>query len=150
MKYQKDSFSCGAAAVVNALRCFGVRVPEKRVRAHSATTEKDGTNEHGIRNALERLGFAGDELRMGKEGAAWTGLTESVEGGSPVILLFDRWQHWTVAAGILGKDRIVVVDSTRTKKNKEENGVHVYTRKQLFRRWHRYQGEHYGISVRKQ
>lgn len=148
MKFQRDSYSCGVVALMNAFRCFGEKVPEKQVRAHAATTEEHGTQEHGLKNALERLGWSWEELGEGKEGPAWSKLIESVEGGFPVVLLFDRWQHWATAIGAIG-DRIIVFDSTRTMKNKEEHGVHVYTRKQLLRRWHPYEGKHYGIIVKK-
>jgi ABC-type bacteriocin/lantibiotic exporter with double-glycine peptidase domain len=149
MRFQRTTFTCGPAAIVNALRSLGVRVSERRVRAHSATTEEHGTNAHGLRSALERLGFNGVELLGEKEGPAWQQLTDALLSGFPTILLVDRWQHWITAIGSIG-DNVIVFDSKRTKKNREENGVHVISRKELFERWHVDDNKfHYGIIVMK-
>lgn len=148
MLFQTDEYSCAVAAIQNVFRALGKRVPEHHVRAHSATTPEKGTNEHGIRNALERLGMPGDELVQETKGRAWKDLTKSILGGSPVILLVEHGQHWVAAIGMLGSDRVVVFDSTRTKKNKLENGLHVYNRRQLFKRWTHFEGHHFGIVVR--
>jgi ABC-type bacteriocin/lantibiotic exporter with double-glycine peptidase domain len=148
MKFQKDVYSCGVASIINALRCFCVKIPEKRVRAHSATKEEYGTSEHGIKNALERLGYLGRDLVCGNKDEACWGVGEAIEDGSPVVLLLDRRQHWAVCIGRIG-DRFIVFDSTRTKQNKEEHGVHVYRATQLASRWRQADGTYYGIVVKK-
>lgn len=152
MKQQNDSYSCGVFALINALRCFGVKVSEKIVRAHAATTEAHGTQEHGIKNALERFGWGWSDLSYGQEGEAWKALSECIESGSPVILSLKRGQHWAVAVGMLGSNRVIVHDSSNDLSVLEENGAFVYTRRQLFTRWTpapSTEKKFYGIAVRK-
>jgi len=40
-----------------------------------------------------------------------------------------------VAVGKIGGGRVILVDSTNTKANKKENGVHVIGKKALLQRW---------------
>jgi ABC-type bacteriocin/lantibiotic exporter with double-glycine peptidase domain len=146
MRFQRDAYSCGIFAIMNALRAVGVKVSEKRVRAHSATTEEHGTNEHGVLNALERIGFKSEEIRATGKNEAWKKLSESLESGRPVILSVDSDRHWVAAVGLCG-DFVVVFDSQRTQKVKDENGSIVYGKKNLLRRWSCKGDRFFGISV---
>lgn len=148
MKFQKHTYSCGVFAVINALRAMGTKVTEKRVMAHSGTTPGDGTNEHGIKSALERLGFVGEDIKTESKSEAWNSLTEALAEGSPVILSVDNDQHWVAAVGYCGQHTIVF-DSQRTKKNKEENGSPIYGKTQLLHRWGGNEKSFFGIVIKK-
>lgn len=148
MKYQRRPYDCGVAAIINAIRCYGKKMSYKRVIAHSATTPEDGTNEHGIKNAIERLEFIHEEIRTDTKGEAFDALCKNLRDGYPCILLLDRGQHWATAIGLL-YDAVVVFDSQRTKANKSENGCHVYHRSHLMKRWTMYDGKYYAIVVKK-
>lgn len=148
MRFQADRYSCGVFAIMNALRAAGVKVSEKRVRAHSGTTEEHGTSEHGIRNALERIGWVGEDLVADTKAKTFQALLSALDGGSPVILCVDDDQHWVAAVGRCGKN-VIVHDSGRTKKNKAEHGSQVYTKKKLTERWENRKGKLFGIVVKK-
>jgi ABC-type bacteriocin/lantibiotic exporter with double-glycine peptidase domain len=127
---------------------MGKKVSEKQFRSHAATHEEWGTQEHGIKQALERLGFNYEEVNEGKEGVAVQSITDAVLGGFPVVLCVSRGQHWISLIGMVGKN-FVTFDSIDTKTNRSENGVHVYSKKQLLRRWTKYKDKHYAIIVKK-
>lgn len=148
MRYQKDSYSCGAAAVVNAVRCFGKKVPERIVRSFSSTTKENGTDEHGIVAALRGLGFDGESFELFGKTDAIRGLTSYVRSGKPVIICTQNLQHWVTVVGLVG-DMFIVVDPTRTKGNKLENGCHVYSDSQLARTWQSRDGKFFGVVCKK-
>jgi len=150
MRYQKDTYSCGAAAVVNALRCFGNKVSERNVRVFSSTTEENGTDHHGIVAALRGLGFDGEEFETESKTDAIALLKGNLKKG-PVILCTMNFQHWVVVAGMVGdwEDSYIVVDSTRTIENKKENGTQVLTKKQLLKTWQTRGGKLFGIACKK-
>lgn len=52
-----------------------------------------------------------------------------------MILCADNWTHWVCCCGLLGAERVVLIDSNRSKRNKGENGVHVLPHTALMRRW---------------
>lgn len=145
MKYQSKPYSCGAAAVVNALRCFGKKVPEKRVMALAFTT-KDGTDEHGIISALRSLGFDGEAFEVDQIGAARSDLADSQ--WEPIIICIQNLQHWVT---VIGEHEygFIIVDPARTIKNKKENGVHIVPWKELKNTWLARDGKFYGITVKK-
>lgn len=134
MKFQRDTWSCGAAVVVNALRVFGVKVNEYTIRGVSGTTRSQGTDEEGIMRAVRAWGFSAAPYTTNSKHNAWEWLHGKLNHGSPVILCFDSWEHWVVAIGSLD-DLVIVIDSANFKVNKKENGTQVYTKKQLMRRW---------------
>lgn len=144
MRYQKDPYSCGAAAVVNALRCLGKKTPERIVRAYSNTTPEKGTDEHGIIAALRNFGFDGESFETEKTSEAVTTLTLNIRRGQPVIICTQNLQHWVTVVGMIG-DRFAVADPANTKKNKEENGVHIWSVKQLARNWQSRNGKLGGV-----
>lgn len=149
MKYQSTPYSCGAAAVVNALRCLGKKVSERVVQKVAFTTP-DGTDEHGIIAALRSLGFDGTAF-SGNFDDAFSELESELSEGYPVILCTWDMQHWVTAMGKLGRDpgngtRIVIFDPSRSKTNKAENGVKVLTKKQLRKSWKSREGKFFGIA----
>ena len=148
MKYQRDEYSCGVAAIMNALRCHGKKISEKIIRAHSSTSKDYGTSEHGIKNALERIGFTGIDLAKETGDDAYLCLTEQIESGFPVILVCQRNQHWIVAIGKLG-GKVLIFNSSKDKSNKEEQGIHVLDKKSLLKKWKGSNDTFYGIIVKK-
>lgn len=149
LKFQRDSYSCGVAATINAIRCYGRKIPERQIRAHSATKEEYGTSEHGIKNSLLRVGYNSKDLNTTNKQEFLSSIISSLTEGNPIILLVDKRQHWVVCMGMLGSNKYLVFDSTRTKKNKEEHGVHVYRGTQLASRIKNTDGTYYGILVSK-
>jgi ABC-type bacteriocin/lantibiotic exporter with double-glycine peptidase domain len=118
---------------VNAARALGIKLTEREVRAHTGTTKKDGTNEHGIKSALERLGFSFHEIRAQK-GVAFDVLFRALTDGSVGILSVEEGRHWAAAIGIIG-ERVITFDSWTSAANKAECGIDVLNRWQLTRWW---------------
>lgn len=148
MKFQRDRYSCGVLAIVNGARALGVRLSERGVRAHTGTT-KDGTTQHGILNALERLGFSKSvEFSIADKDTAFLQVLTSVEAGEPVILSVEEDRHWVVVFGALGK-RVLTFDSWNSQNNKAEAGVEVWSAHALRKWWTKQDGKYYGIVMRR-
>jgi ABC-type bacteriocin/lantibiotic exporter with double-glycine peptidase domain len=145
MKLQRTKYTCGPLAIVNAARVLGVKIPERRVRAHTGTTREHGTTEHGIKNALERVGLAHEDLHVESQ-HAFEVLHEVVKE-TPVILSVEDHRHWVVAIGVSGP-RILTFDSWDSLKNRAECGVDVWDKRGLTRWWASSNAECYGIVVR--
>lgn len=149
MHYQRDTFSCGAAAVVNALRCLGRKVSERTVRKYSDTTEKDGTSQDGILNAVRNLGFTGTIYETEDALSAWCWFSESVRTCHPVILCVQNDEHWITAIGMIG-DKVVTFDPGKFLHNLEEKGVLVLSKRDFMRKWKNSRaGKFFGISIGK-
>ena len=134
MRYQEVTWSCGAAALVNALRSLGARVPEGKVRRLAGTNGDTGTDEHGLITAARELGFSAVPSTSRDTASAWAFVRANVLDGRPCLLCIDSWGHWVTAVGITG-DRVLIVDPSNTQKNVWENGVHPLRRSALSRRW---------------
>lgn len=132
VRYQRKGYSCGAAAVVNALRCFGRRVSERNVCSRVGTTH-DGTTEEGLLQGIRSFGFSAAKYEASSADGSWSWLVRCLVD-RPVVVVFQNWQHWVTAIG-LSAGRVVVVDSTNSKANKTENGIHVLSRREFMRRW---------------
>lgn len=148
MRYQSGPGFCGAAAIVNALRCYGVRVREDVAARHAGTTKEHGTQEHGVKQSLERLGFAHSEINERRYANAEGLLLASITRGHPVIILAEEGEHWVTAVGMIGP-RVIVADPQNYKWNHSENGVHLFEIGDSLRRfWRPYQMKRYGIVVK--
>ncbi len=134
MRFQKDTYSCGPAALSNALKALGHNVSERRIRAFSNTTEKDGTSELGICDAAEGLKFCAAVVSIEKRKEAVLWLAECLSHGFPVILSVSNGQHWATAVGVLG-NRFIICDPGKFVYNLKENGVRVFTRRHLLETW---------------
>lgn len=134
MRYQLRPWTCGPASVRNALRCFGHKVSELKIRQYTNTTQEEGTSEEGVLNAIRKLGYTASEFHNDSNQEAWEWLLENLAEGNPVILCLDAWQHWATAVGVLG-NRVVLVDSSDLRNNKAENGVCLLSKKELLWRW---------------
>jgi ABC-type bacteriocin/lantibiotic exporter with double-glycine peptidase domain len=140
MKLQTEPYDCGVYAILNGARALGINIPVAKIRKH-ADTDESGTNEHGIMNALEKLGFEHEEFKLGKDEAF-----EKLFLGTPVILNAEEGRHWIVTIGTMGK-RVVTFDSWMAKWNAQENGVSVLSRQQLMHWWTAVDGLRYGIRM---
>ena len=147
MRFQTKSYSCGSAAIVNALRCFGRRIAERHVWPLADTTD-DGTDEEGIVNALASLGYSTSLIQTStKKEAVWE--LNQATSLFPVIISAERERHWVT---IIGKvcDRYIVVDPARTLRSKRENGVFMMNKRELLKYWLNPNGndKYYGVIVR--
>lgn len=123
MRYQTRSYTCGPAAVVNALRLYGLHVPELQV-ARLAGTTSEGTDDRQLISALRQLG-----CRPSAVGLTST-VRKKVMSGTAVIIHLDQELHWVVIIGCLG-DSLIAFDSWKSKDNLEENGVRVLRPEEL-------------------
>jgi ABC-type bacteriocin/lantibiotic exporter with double-glycine peptidase domain len=150
VRFQTKPGYCGATVVVNVLRTFGIKASEKRVASLAGTTI-DGTDEHGIITALRSFGLTAEPYNGSSRSQSWTWLHGTLVMGKVVVLCVDNSNHWVAIIGTL-LDRVVLIDSTCTRVNKSENGVHVISSRRLLRRWTaRDSGisSYYGIGVGK-
>lgn len=146
VKYQQTSFSCGAAAIINAVRCLGKKIPERTARAIAGTTPEDGTSPEGIVQGLETLGLQGEIF---EKWSAQEALSELIKT-TPAIICTQNAQHWVVVIGTIDKDkRFIVIDSSRTQKNMKENGIHVLTERELRKVWQTKGDKYFGIIVKR-
>lgn len=152
MKYQKTEYNCGPAAVQNALALLGERVSQDRLAAAAGTTEEAGTDEHGIKQAIIAAGRTYDEHATDLDGLAFGWLWYSLLVGRPVVLCVDRWSHWVVAVGVLGR-RIVLFDPARYRHNTDRLGTFSLPKDRFLKRWKaahrvaRSEPAFYGIAV---
>jgi ABC-type bacteriocin/lantibiotic exporter with double-glycine peptidase domain len=146
VRLQELEFSCGANAIVNALRALGRNISERRVRQLTGTN-RDGTDEHEIVQGLAALGHGSSQFESAERKPSLAWITESLRAGRPAIICVDSWQHWVLAAGMLGNG-FVVIDGKRTPRNRIECGTYVYRTADFLRRWRNArEGRYYGISV---
>lgn len=152
MRLQPDSYSCGAMAIVNACKALGMKCDVNRVRKLAQTDPQDGTDEHGVQQALTELGLQWSVLEGNSDQHFWALITEAVRVGDPVIVCVDGVDHWLAVVGALGADRVVVFDSERTGENLRENGVWTYDAQQMADRCATELGQtwRYAIRVRSQ
>lgn len=133
--------------VVNALRCLGKRVSERSVSKLAGTTEKGWTDEFGIQNSLTTLRFSYEGHAGQNRNVAWDWLVDQVSQGRPVIITVQNAAHWVCVVGMVGP-RVILVDSSNTKNNKLENGIHIYGKVEFLKRWRTAQnGEYFGLGV---
>ena len=150
VRYQKDHYTCGPASIVNALRCFGKKISEYKVRQFTSTTLEDGTSEDGICDALRSLGFKPTHFETQDKKLAWMWLSSSLDAREvqPVIIFVSNWNHVVTCIGILGKSKIVVFNSDYGPGNSRENGTHVFSKREIMKKWkHSKNGTFSGISI---
>lgn len=150
MKFQKDSYSCGVFAVMNAAKCLGIDLKRRAITKYSKTSKENGTSEKGILRALDGNGMVGEEFSFSKNDKemAFEVLDNVLVGPcvNPVILSVDNDNHWCTLIGKLG-NKYILFDSDRSKYNKEENGVHVLSVDELEGYWRSINNKYYCIVV---
>lgn len=112
MHFQTNGYSCGPAAVQNALLVHHRRVSQRSLRALCETNEVEGTDEQGVLRALLAYGYAPDEWSgdVARDAERW--LLASLIAGRPVVLCVDRWEHWVTLIGAVGR-QVVLYDPAR-------------------------------------
>jgi len=148
MRYQAKSYSCGAASIVNTLRCFGKKIAEHHIWP-LANTNEHGTDENGIIAALSYLGYSTSIIASNTRKEAIWELDQAL-ALFPVILSVQQDRHWvTVISKTCG--RYVVIDPANTDRSIRENGVYIMNKNELLKYWLHPYGEpakYYGIIVR--
>ena len=131
MRLQRDDYSCGACAVLNALEALDIQVSLEQVKRLADTTP-DGTDEIGIKDALDALGLDSSVVEWSSASTPgargdwfFAMLLRAANAGSPSIVYSRPRQHWFAVIGALAH-RLVVFDSDNTKENMAASGVHVF------------------------
>lgn len=139
-KLQDSPANCGALALVNAFDALGEKLGVRAAETLADTSPVKGTQETGLKKALKKLEKHPMEIHNKDAFRAWTLLQGFLRQGFPVLLLVDDGEHWVVAIGTLGPERVLVVDSA--------DGAVVQSRdyEQLMARWLASDGC-YGIAV---
>ena len=128
---QSERWSCGPAAIVNAVTTLGLVIDEKEVIGFATS---DGMNEVKVMDALTSLGLEPRELTMRDADQAWKTLTSNI----PAILIVDRDSHWVAATLLVADGSVEIRDPA--------SGTKVYDQEQLATRW-LYEGRYYMITM---
>lgn len=126
---QERSWSCGPGALVNALAVLGHDVSEDEVRALADTDSVDGTDEHGLIEAIEELGHDPHVIWTSDRPGAWSRLVDHVGRGHPVLLCVDEWDHWVAITATDGKT-VTMIDPADEEPHEVSLG-----QQELLRRW---------------
>ncbi len=130
MRLQDQAGWCSVACVQNALRCLGVKKPQRAIKAQMDLTEDSYEKE--IVRALQ--GFSVDEFLTGDDEAALVWLSCHLANCGPAILLVDDSDHYVTCIGLCGPS-FIVFDPSNVADAKTEHGVRVYSWRQLKSRW---------------
>jgi ABC-type bacteriocin/lantibiotic exporter with double-glycine peptidase domain len=125
-----------------------VRTNERAVRKLAGTVKRHGTQEHGIKQAIERLGLSFSELKCPALLPAFDWLLEAAAEGKAGIICVERGEHWNSVIGACGEN-LIVADPKKSKSNRKENGIHVFTRTNARRYWSPFEGSFYALTVTK-
>ncbi len=131
MKFQTTPYSCGPAAVVNALRCLGIKVKEKEARRVAGTTKKHGTGSEGIVRAVNKwargdpFDVVGFDAALSQIGDMWL----------PAIICVNGWDHWVTVIGTTVKGSYIIADPSTGRRNRSENGIKILTERSLKKMW---------------
>lgn len=145
MKYQKTNYTCGPAALSNALRYFGIAIEEEEIKPKTKT-DKEGTDDYDLMAGIKKLGFIPKEISTKKPGEAYALLTTILKT-NPVILAVDEDEHYVAAIGLAGGRPICFDSDGEDKEVRKEMGVLVYSEEDLLERWKNKEGEFYGIVI---
>lgn len=128
MNYQKRDYTCGIAAIQNALECIGVKKTQGQIMRLCHCDPDEGTPEEEMKRGLLACGASVWEIQETKSVKAFSNLHEALETHGPVILCVDAWEHWLTVIGLCGP-RYVVFDPARGA------GIRVYDAAGLSTRW---------------
>lgn len=130
---QKETWSCGPAAIVNAVTALGLVIEEEAVQSF-ASAEK-GMNEQKMIEAIKSLGLDPVEYTSLHGDLAWRSLQKSL----PAILCVDQDQHWIAVTQVTADGGVEVRDPGL--------GTRAYDYEQLTSRW-MFNGRFYMIYFR--
>jgi len=152
MRFQQDEYSCGPAALVNAFRVLGKTYTQDQV-ASLCGTSLDGTDEEELKRGVGLLGGYWGENPFsttvsGDSSLVW--LRDNMKCRYPTLLCVDAWEHWVTLIGVCGA-RYIIFDPQKTSRNIRENGIKVYSPRQLRSRWWKAGDEigkgYYGLAI---
>jgi hypothetical protein len=134
VKFQSNASSCGPASLRNALLCRGIVRSEEELTRLTDFTPASGTSMKGLFKAAtaiaaEHPAVTPGVLREQRGDVAVLRLIAALEGGSPVILCVDDFEHYVTAFGLLGKGTVHVADSA------DEELIRSYSVHALSKRW---------------
>jgi ABC-type bacteriocin/lantibiotic exporter with double-glycine peptidase domain len=127
------------------MKALGVKVSVKKLAKVCNTSPKNGTSELDIARGLKSLGLA-PKFHLYETQKEFL---KDIKDGTftvPAICCVDNNNHWVVLLGIL-YDRVIVLDSNNSPKNKKVNGFHSYTLKKWFKRWTSNDKKYFGITI---
>lgn len=103
---QERGFSCGAAAVRNALSVLGIRQDEPYLRAVMGSRPFHGTGDEGFEKAARVLGLEHEHIVEG----SIERLRRELDAGNPCVLDWRHGQHYVCAIAAT-ETHVVFVDS---------------------------------------
>lgn len=110
---QPNRWSCGPAALRNALLCYGEQHDVRKLLKWVKATKTYGTTEDGLALGAQRAGFALHNVRCGTPEFARESVRAHLRLGQPVILIFDAWEHWVVAFEATSR-HLFIADSAKS------------------------------------
>jgi ABC-type bacteriocin/lantibiotic exporter with double-glycine peptidase domain len=129
MRQQSRSYTCGLAAIANALECLHIKKTQQQIAKLCDCNPADGTSEEEMKRALLACGAQVDEFN-GESLQAMSWLHEHLLQRGPAILCVDAHEHWVTVVGVLNFGHtFVVFDSAKGA------GVRVYRWQGLKTRW---------------
>jgi len=98
---QPNSWQCGPFALKHALLVYGRVAHEDALASLAGSNESIGTDELGLRRALEAYGGTLRIVRRRTRHGARQELHRWLRQGIPVLLCVDQWDHWITAVADL-------------------------------------------------
>ena len=135
MRFQKSNWDCGPASAFHAAIAFDLKPDYLEIIKKAQATKEDGTNEKGMSAALRYCGLTAREFECNDQEMAWRWLHGSLISGRVVVLCVDSQSHWICCVGSLGSDKVILIDSSKSRRNKKVNGIHIVSEIALMRRW---------------
>jgi hypothetical protein len=128
LHYQKGSWDCGPTGLKNTLVLLGRSVEWDSVVQWTQASES-GTYGAALMRALKWLKVRSVEYSSTDQRRSWNRLTRL---SRPAMICVDQDSHWvSVVAGV----------------GRRENGLMIYGRAELLRRWTNNQNRMYGIFI---
>ncbi|MGH8103998.1 MAG: cysteine peptidase family C39 domain-containing protein [bacterium] len=107
---QEKRYSCGPAALKNALAFLGRDVEEIAVRKVAGAHWVNGTAAEGIMRAARKFGLNPVQGKFRDFGLAYRALKRHTFQGHPCILCVDNWDHWVTVLDAR-RDTVTLLDS---------------------------------------
>ena len=104
---QQDDFSCGYHTALSLIRYFNPQASSFDIYRWAGTTI-EGTDEHGIINALKKSGLKARQVFN----ATYNTYAHSIINGCPVVAYSNKLDHWFLLTGICGR-QLLACDSDR-------------------------------------
>lgn len=134
MRYMERDGYCGPASIVNAIRCYGQKVPEDKV-AKACGTTKNGTDEIQMLRGIKKLGYRVENFFDSQRVNALDFIRCRIEVDRvPIILAVDNHSHYLTLVGHIG-NTYLIADPAAHPHIMLENGVLNLSERELMNRW---------------